>query len=403
MKDHYKILGVREDASSEEIRNRYIKLAKLYHPDAKESDEHGDRIREINEAYEVLKDDSTRMDYDLRMSVKRAYDKERDKGKKRSWLMKGAVLSLSIIFFFSFLLLRKPSVDVERSSAVYHPISFLPTQTPEPEVRAKEVVSKGAPPVSQQKPSVAYVSTPPIPATKPEPPEPEARVKEVVSKTSPVPTQEEPRGAQINSTATAQVSEKIADSKPATQIEKLTLIPKEEPKSDPVVLKESKKEIALEPPKPVLPLPASKPTPLPVSRVEPMVTAISPSPPTLVEDEVRQFLTDYIDRYIRKDIQGFLALFSPKAIQNGKDGFEKIRDIYLRFFEQSERLFYRLEDVKIAIDGSNAEVRGRYQVTQKLKNQQAEKLWRGNLRWELVKKDGALKIAALDYQHEKSL
>jgi len=81
---------------------------------------------------------------------------------------------------------------------------------------------------------------------------------------------------------------------------------------------------------------------------------------------------------------------------------EKIKAIYIKFFDQSETLFYRLEEVKISISGSNAEVRGRYQVTQKLKNQQTEKLWRGNLRWELVKKDGTLKITVLDYQHEKS-
>ena len=73
------------------------------------------------------------------------------------------------------------------------------------------------------------------------------------------------------------------------------------------------------------------------------------------EEEVRQFLANYIDRYVRKDINGFLSLFSSKAIQNGKDRLEKIREIYVRFFDQSEELTYRLDDIKVSINGSEAE------------------------------------------------
>jgi curved DNA-binding protein CbpA len=126
MKDYYKILGVKEDASSEEIRGRYVKLAKLYHPDIKESAEGSEKIKEINEAYEVLKDDSTRMDYDLRMSLKRAYLKKRGKEKERSWLTRKAVFPISILFVFfllSLFLWKRPAVHVWSSSVAYHPIA----------------------------------------------------------------------------------------------------------------------------------------------------------------------------------------------------------------------------------------------------------------------------------------
>src|SRR4030043_454869 len=126
MKDYYKILGVKEDASRKEIRGRYVELAKLYHPDLKESAEGSEKIKEINEAYEVLNDDPTRMDYDLRMAIKRAYLKKGGKEKGRPWLTRKAVFPLSILFvfviIFSLFLWKRPAVDVQSSSVTYHPI-----------------------------------------------------------------------------------------------------------------------------------------------------------------------------------------------------------------------------------------------------------------------------------------
>jgi molecular chaperone DnaJ len=61
MKDYYKILGVPPDASDEEIRKAYYKLAHKYHPD-KGGDEK--KFKEINEAYRVLSDKEKRAQYD---------------------------------------------------------------------------------------------------------------------------------------------------------------------------------------------------------------------------------------------------------------------------------------------------------------------------------------------------
>jgi len=60
-KDYYKILGVSRDASEEEIKRAYRKLAQKYHPD-KGGDEK--KFKEINEAYEVLSDKQKRAQYD---------------------------------------------------------------------------------------------------------------------------------------------------------------------------------------------------------------------------------------------------------------------------------------------------------------------------------------------------
>jgi curved DNA-binding protein len=64
-KDYYQILGVNKNASDEEIKRAYRKLAMKYHPDKnpnkKEAEE---RFKEINEAYAVLSDKEKRKQYD---------------------------------------------------------------------------------------------------------------------------------------------------------------------------------------------------------------------------------------------------------------------------------------------------------------------------------------------------
>ena len=64
-KDYYKILGVSRNATKEEIKRAYKRLAKLYHPDLNKGDkEKEERFKEINEAYRVLSDDKLREQYD---------------------------------------------------------------------------------------------------------------------------------------------------------------------------------------------------------------------------------------------------------------------------------------------------------------------------------------------------
>jgi len=62
MRDYYKILGVSKDASTEEIKRAYYKLAHKYHPD-KGGDEK--KFKEVNEAYQTLSNPEKRKQYDM--------------------------------------------------------------------------------------------------------------------------------------------------------------------------------------------------------------------------------------------------------------------------------------------------------------------------------------------------
>lgn len=63
-KDYYKTLGVSKNASAEEIKKAYRKLARQYHPDVNKKAEAEKRFKEINEANEVLSDPEKRKRYD---------------------------------------------------------------------------------------------------------------------------------------------------------------------------------------------------------------------------------------------------------------------------------------------------------------------------------------------------
>jgi hypothetical protein len=129
-----------------------------------------------------------------------------------------------------------------------------------------------------------------------------------------------------------------------------------------------------------------------------------PEPPPLLakKEEVERFFSNYVDRYNRKDIGGFLSFFSSRAVHNQKDGFEGIRNIYTKFFDESEELRYQIEGMRTEIYQNRIEVKGRFKVDQTLKKPKKEMVWSGNIRWVLGKEDGVLKIVSLDYQNEKS-
>jgi curved DNA-binding protein CbpA len=270
-KDYYKILGVKEDASGEEIRAQWIELTKHHHPDRAEGKASGERIKDINEAYQVLKHSSTRVEYDLR----RTYDQKKRKGKRGSFFKRfGIPVSLLIILIIL--------------SILYFKNSQIPLH------------------------------------------------------------------------------------------------------SKPISLNDIKHINLSNPTKPTGPMDSSD--------LLLQVTQFKPSSLLTKEEDVRRFFDRYIESYNRMDIESLLSLFSLKAIQNQKDGFEEIQKIYSNFFNEGKEIRYRIQDMKIGIYQDAAEVMAYYELEQLLKMGGEKKVWRGQVRWVLNKENGVLKIVCLDYQ-----
>ena len=63
-RDYYEVLGLSKDASKDDIRRAYRKLAKKYHPDVNKAADAEEKFKEVQEAYDILSDDTKKAQYD---------------------------------------------------------------------------------------------------------------------------------------------------------------------------------------------------------------------------------------------------------------------------------------------------------------------------------------------------
>jgi curved DNA-binding protein CbpA len=367
MKNYYKVLGLKETATAEEIHDRWIELMQRYHPDHSPDGKYDEQMAmEINEAYQVLKHSASRMGYD--------YERHHQRSQKTflAWKLILPLSGLTIICIFALFLLKKPETPVSLDQRPQLPSSEISAPLGEP---SRELVS------SQQ-----------------------------LSKTEKSMKTEKPKEEKVSPQRMSQ-EKKVTPSAPARKVERSVPVVRDETpiKSPPPSL-----SAELSRPQPVENQKSTKPSETsrkilavsPVSKGdasvkrESAVVAAKPPLPMATDDEITKFFVNYIQTYNRKDIQGFLSLFSPKAIQNQKDGLEGIRRIYENFFHQSQELRYRMEDMKVEIYQNAVEVKARYEFDQILRIDGERKIWKGRIQWMLVREDKALRIISINYKHE---
>lgn len=126
MKNYYEILEINEDASKEQIKEAYRRLAQKYHPDRNKNENSTELFKDINEAKQVLLDDNKKPEYDLflidyllannfsprqkKPQHQKNYSEEATKQKKFLFTQKfiwiSAFIALIIFVIIYFLLLK---------------------------------------------------------------------------------------------------------------------------------------------------------------------------------------------------------------------------------------------------------------------------------------------------------
>jgi curved DNA-binding protein CbpA len=382
MKDYYKILGVEEEASDEEIRARWVELTKHYHPDLGEAGGEDERVREINEAYEILKDESTRFEFDLeralkRLVIKKAHSpKERRVNIRKIMLPAGILVLFLIVGLMSFAWFHVAAPPKSEVLDVKIPLVRIESGEKTQKKVPEEIKREGVPRESEEIVSVSSQGSPS--AEKRELKKKEESARKILPKEeAPVKVEEEGPAKEEPKPVIEPVPQVVTKTEAPVRVEKEVPkeVPREVPKEATGATLHPGRELAIK------------------TEQEKWLAK---------EEEVKQFFSSYIDQYHRKDIDGFLSFFSSKAVQNQKDGLEGIRSIYTKFFDQSQELRYRVEGMKVEIYENAVEVKARFRVDQTLKRRGEKKVWTGTIRWVLVKEDGALKIISLNYQNQKS-
>ncbi len=399
MKDYYKILGVKKDASEEEIRKQWVEWMRKLHPDQHTEREAEDqRIREVNEAYEVLKHSSTRMEYDLKW----AYGQKKRKSNPLRW--SGPMVMIAVILVMVAVYVKKPKGTLQ--SALMVPTQRTESRSQNSESRGPKAERSNLTNEINQINQIDQINQTDQRNQKEQ--KPVARSQ--LSAFSDRRLAERSQKAEFRSQNVESRTQKAEGSNLSNEINQINQTAQRNEKDLRAELPQAPKMIMVSASEGDDVIQTAQSTPEPVAPSLHPPVSVSPRPPAppstmsliATEEEVKQFFSHYVERYNQKDLEGFFSLFSMKATQSRQNKFEDIRKVYADFFNQSQTVRYHLYDTRTEIYQNALEMRARYELVQTLK-EGGEKVWRGTIKWILVKENGALKILSLEYQPQKSL
>lgn len=165
MKDYYKILDIKKEASGVEIKKAYREKAKKSHPDTRDAEDSSVKMKDLNEAYNILNDEFSKKQYDLRYpfyfeddnkvfyenvttaNTPRSYYEEwKEDAQYRKimlylWILLGVVISMAVSLFFAFSALEANNSDSTPPAAPkdIKPDNLSPREIYEPYVPEEKI------------------------------------------------------------------------------------------------------------------------------------------------------------------------------------------------------------------------------------------------------------------------
>ena len=125
-----------------------------------------------------------------------------------------------------------------------------------------------------------------------------------------------------------------------------------------------------------------------------------PPPPEIQKavtmEEARQFIDEYVARFMKLDLDPYMELFSEKAVENRMLPYSDIREAYRMTIAGSRSIVYAVDIYSIQTYLQSAFVTGRYQIIQAFKKRGKTTL-EGDIQWNLIRENGSLKIREIDY------
>ena len=125
--------------------------------------------------------------------------------------------------------------------------------------------------------------------------------------------------------------------------------------------------------------------------------ALAPAAEVIPEAEIRQAIERYVDRFKSMDLDLFMEMFSKRAVENRELPYADIREAYDGTFKNTNQFLYYLNILGIQSYTNSAFVNGYYEIIQTTKPDNKMKVYKGNIQWELVREEGALKILRLNH------
>jgi hypothetical protein len=124
-------------------------------------------------------------------------------------------------------------------------------------------------------------------------------------------------------------------------------------------------------------------------------------PQAVTMEEVRQFMNEYKDRYMKMDLDSFMDLFSKEAVENRILPYADLREGYEETFANSDAIEYSMDIESIQTYATSAFVSGRYKLIQSLKGGYKGVVFQGNIQWNIIREDGSLKIKEINYGRDR--
>ncbi len=126
---HYKILGIKKTATTTEIKAKRDQLAKIYHPDKNKAFDACDKMKNINEAYEVLSNTTKRAEYDKKLEGSKQNIETKFKAEYHAIGLKIRKKQKDIALRVDYLLTILPGIEKADQAEVLNPLNMPPLLT----------------------------------------------------------------------------------------------------------------------------------------------------------------------------------------------------------------------------------------------------------------------------------